>query len=79
MMFSQSNVRSIDARTAQPFNVIEEFAALSSKRKSALFDSLFTQNHASFENAARMVWPEASTMDIKKLEKFLVIIKHSAH
>ena len=78
-MFSQGNVPSIDPCAVQPFNVIEEFAALSSKRKSALCDSLFANNQASFENATRMLWPHASTMDIKKLEKFLMIIKQSSN
>ena len=60
----------------QPFNIIEEFAALSSKRKMLLCDQLFSGNSKrSYENTVKLLWPEADGRDMKKLEKFLIVLR----
>ncbi len=62
----------------QPFSIIEEFAALSAKRKVLLCDHLFTEGRETFQNTVKLLWPEAAPLDLKKLESFLVLLKKSA-
>ncbi len=62
---------------SQPFNIIEEYAALSPKRKVLLCDQLFIEGKSYFKNMAKLLWPEATALDIKKLEKFLNLIKNT--
>jgi hypothetical protein len=57
------------------FNIIEEYAAISPKRKVMLCEHLFIENNAMFQQTVRIMWPEASDKDIKKLSKFLILIK----
>jgi hypothetical protein len=61
------------------FNVIEEFAGLKPQRKIVLCDHLFVKGYESFENTVQTIWPKASAQDVKKLEKFLVLLKKTAH
>lgn len=61
----------------QPFNIIEEFSALSPKRKVLLCEHLFSVSHTAFNNTVRLLWPEAQTRDIEKLEKFLKLLRRS--
>lgn len=61
----------------QPFSIIEEYAALSTKRKVLLCDSLFIEGKGRFRNMVKLLWPEAESHDMKKLEKFLILVKSS--
>lgn len=63
----------------QSFNIIEEFAALSPKRKVLLCDHLFIEGRPVFENTVILLWPEASLKDMNKLEKFLLLLRRTAH
>ena len=59
----------------QPLNIIEEYAALSPKRKYVLCDQLFIEGKRQFMNTVKVLWPEATDHDIYKLEKFLVLLR----
>ncbi len=61
----------------QPLNIIEEYAALSPKRKMLLCDQLFIEGKNHFKNTVALLWPEATSYDLRKLESFLVLIKNS--
>lgn len=74
-----SNVEDILQKAEQPFNVIEEFAALSPKRKVLLCDHLFAEGPHTFRQTVKLIWPEAQSRDMKKLEKFLIVLKKAAH
>lgn len=73
------NVQDILQKAEQPFSIIEEFAALSPKRKLLLCDNLFAESRQTFVNTVKLLWPEAAQSDIKKLEKFLFLLKQTAH
>ena len=61
------------------FNIIEEFAALSAQRKLSLCDRLFSEGSNAYASAIKLLWPHAAAQDISKLEKFLILLKKSAH
>ncbi len=61
----------------QPFSIIEEFAMLSAKRKILLCDHLFVEGRKTFHNTVALLWPEATSLDMKKLENFLILLKKS--
>jgi hypothetical protein len=63
----------------QPFSIIEEFATLSPKRKVLLCDHLFSQSRSVFQKTVKLLWPEAQIKDMRKLERFLMILKNTAH
>lgn len=63
----------------KPLNIIEEYAALSPKRKVLLCDHYFVNGRQTFENTVKLLWPEATAQDVKKLGNFLVLLKNSAH
>ena len=65
--------------TRQDFNIIEVYAALSAKRKVLLCDNLFVDGRSRFQNMVKLMWPQATNYDIKKLEKFLNLIRVSSH
>ncbi len=73
------NIKELLKSAEQPFNVIEEFSALSPKRKVLLCDHLFVHGRSSFENTVRLLWPEASAHDLKRLAGFLSALKKKAH
>lgn len=74
-----SSMKHILKSARQPLNIIEEFAALSPQRKVLLCDHLFSDGFDTFENTVKLLWPEAKEQDIKKLEKFLILLKKTAH
>ena len=61
----------------KPFSIIEEFAMLSAKRKVLLCDHLFAEGRSTFHNTIKLLWPEASSLDMKKLENFLILLRKS--
>lgn len=61
------------------FNIIEEFASLSPQRKMSLCDRLFSESREAFQSTARLLWPQAKEIDLKKLENFMVLLKNTAH
>lgn len=63
----------------QPFNIIEEFSALNPKRKVLLCDHLFYDGYDSFKSTVTLLWPEATPKDVKKLEKFLTVLRRTVH
>ena len=65
------NFSQLIKQAEQPFNIIEEFAALSPKRKVLLCDHLFIEGRDTFQNTVKLLWSEAGSKDIRKLEKFL--------
>jgi len=75
----QANVTDILRKAQEPFNIIEEFAALSAKRKVLLCDHLFAESRSTFQQTVKLLWPEADAKDMKKLEKFLYLLKKTAH
>ncbi len=78
-MLSQNNIRRIAGDKKHPFNVIEAFAILSPKRKVLLCDSLFSGSQSMFRNSVKLLWPETQPIDIKKLEKFLMLLQKTAY
>ncbi len=75
----RSTVTSLIRKLPKQLNIIEEFAVLNPRRKLLLCDHLFIKGHESFENTVKALWPQAREMDIKKLEKFLILLKKTAH
>ena len=63
----------------QQFNIIEEFSALAGARKMLVCDHLFVEGRAVFEKTVKVLWPQAQAADIKKLEKFLHLLRKTAH
>ncbi|MCL4676998.1 MAG: hypothetical protein KJ017_00215 [Alphaproteobacteria bacterium] len=78
-MLMRSGLREIVENTEKPFSIIEEFAALSPKRKVLLCDHLFVEGRQAFYNTVELLWPEANAADAKKLEKFLFTLKNRSH
>jgi hypothetical protein len=74
-----ANIEQLLKSAEQPFSIIEEFAALSPKRKVLLCDLLFSESRQAFQNTVTLLWPEAEQRDMKKLEKFLMLLKQAAH
>ncbi|MGB4106979.1 MAG: hypothetical protein WBK55_04200 [Alphaproteobacteria bacterium] len=62
-------------QASKPFSIIEEFAVLSAKRKVLLCDHLFGESRQTFRNTIKLLWPEASILDMKKLESFLILLR----
>lgn len=73
------NVQELIRSADKPFNIIEEYAALSPKRKVLLCDHLFIEGKTKFHNMVTLLWPEAGNQDMKKLEKFLTLIKNASN
>ena len=48
-----------------------------SKRKVLLCDHLFGESRRTFRNTVKLLWPEATPLDIKKLEGFLMALRKS--
>lgn len=63
----------------QSFSIIEEYATLSPNRKTLLCDNLCLESHGRFQNMVKSIWPDASDYDLKKLEKFLNLVRVSSH
>jgi hypothetical protein len=61
------------------FRVIEAFAELDPNRKMILCDRLFSNGYDSYSKMVNLLWPQSSAQDIKKLEKFLILLKNTAH
>lgn len=66
-------------QSQEPFSVIEEFAALNPQRKMLLCDNLFMDGRSAFQKTVTLLWPEASDKDMIKLERFLAVLKKTAH
>ena len=62
----------------QSFSIIEEYVTLNSNRKTLLCDNLFLESFSRFQNMAKTIWPDANGNDIKKLEKFLNLVRVSS-
>lgn len=78
-MLMQSGMRDIIENIDNDFNIIEEFSDLSPRRKVLLCDHLFTEGRHSFYNTVEILWPEASSSEAKRLEKFLYSLKNRSH
>ncbi len=78
-MQMHATVQDLLKKAEMPFNIIEEFSALNPKRKVLLCDHLFVEGRETFQNTVLLLWPEADPKDIRKLEKFLILLKKSAH
>jgi len=74
-----ATLRDLIKRAEQPFNIIEEYAALNPKRKVLLCDHYFVEGARSFEKTVSLLWPEAKRQDMKKLANFLILLKNAAH
>lgn len=74
-----ASINDLLKRAQQPFNIIEEFAALTPKRKVSICDRLFVEGREAYQNTVQLLWPEASAQDMKKLENFLILLKKTAH
>jgi len=61
------------------FSIIEEYAALTPKRKSALYDQICSDNLSTFSSTVELLWPAASEQDMKKLRNFLILLKQTAN
>lgn len=74
-----ASIKDLIKSAEQPLNIIEEYAALNPKRKVLLCDHYFVEGRGTFESTVRLLWPEATKQDIKKLGNFLVLLKNTAH
>lgn len=79
IMSMLGNVSQLLRSAERPFNIIEEYAALSPKRKVLLCDHLFVEGKTKYQNMVTLLWPEANNQDMKKLEKFLILIKNASN
>lgn len=73
------NVHNFFGSQNHRFNIIEEFAGLNARRKLALCDRLYCEGQEAYRKTVRALWPQASSEDMNKLEKFLLVIKKPAH
>lgn len=64
-------------QASKPFSIIEEFAVLSAKRKVLLCNHLFGESRRTFRNTVKLLWPEATSLDMRKLEGFLMALRKS--
>lgn len=78
-MLMQNGLRDIREGADRAFNVIEEFSALTPRRKVLLCDHLFTEGRQSFYNTVELLWPQATAIDARKLEKFLFSLRNKSH
>lgn len=76
-MIARTKIEDLLQSASRPFNIIEEYAALSPKRKVLLCDQLFIEGKHFFKNTVKLLWPEAAPQDVKKLEKFLNLLKNA--
>jgi hypothetical protein len=74
-----SSIKELIRSAEQPFNIIEEYVALSPKRKVLLCDHFFVEGRETFKNTVILLWPEAKKEDVKKLGNFLILLKNTAH
>ena len=74
-----AKIQDLLKRAEAPLNIIEEYAALSPKRKVLLCDHFFVEGRPAFESTVRLLWPEATSKDVKKLGNFLILLKNAAH
>ncbi|HOO82913.1 MAG TPA: hypothetical protein PK513_10475 [Alphaproteobacteria bacterium] len=74
-----AKIRDLLTSAEQTFNIIEEYAALSPKRKVLVCDHFFIEGHEIYENTVRLLWPEATKADMKKLSNFLILLKSTSH
>lgn len=75
-MLMGTKLREIEGKTKEGFQIIEEFSALSPRRKVLLCDHLFSEGRQAFYNTVELMWPEAKAADAKRLEKFLYSLKN---
>lgn len=75
----RSTVTRLVRKIPKTLNIIEEFASLNPRRKILLCDHLFVKSYESFEETVKLLWPQAVAQDVKKLEKFLILLKKTAH
>ncbi|MCC6598160.1 MAG: hypothetical protein IT559_05180 [Alphaproteobacteria bacterium] len=73
-----ASTRNTSSPAALSFNIIENFADLTPKRKMSLCDNLFNGERGAFEGTIRILWPQATGADAHKLEKFLMLLQKSA-
>ena len=73
------NVQHLLEQSQPQFNVIEEFSRLTAQRKMLLCDHLFSESYQAYQNMAALLWPQIEEHDLKKLEKFLMLLKQAAH
>ena len=74
-----SKIQDLLKRAEAPLSIIEEYAALSPKRKVLLCDHFFIEGRPTFESTVQLLWPEATSYDVKKLANFLILLKNTAH
>lgn len=78
-MLIRSGLRDIAENIDKPFDIIEEFSALTPRRKVLLCDHLFTEGRQAFYNTVELLWPNSSQVDARRLEKFLFSLKNRSH
>lgn len=57
------------------FYIIEEFSALTARRKSLLCDQLFCEGYEVFERTVQLLWPGSSPEDTEKLANFMRLLR----
>jgi hypothetical protein len=73
-----ASIREILDRGEKPFDIVEAFGSLTSRRKVLVCDHLFLEGRRTFEQTVALLWPEARPRDVKILEKYLNALKRSA-
>ena len=73
------SLQELTSSAARPFNIIEDYMALSPGRKILLCGHDFIEDGAAFARMVRLIWPAAAAQDIKKLGNFLVLLKATLH
>jgi len=74
-----NTIRDLIESAEQPFNIIEEYAALSPKRKVLLCDHFFSEGRETYESTVKLLWPEATHKDMRKLRNFMILLKSKSH
>lgn len=65
------------ASTESAFRIIEEFIGLSTHRRLLLCEQLYVEGPDYFRGTVGLLWPQATNKDVKKLEKFLLVLRET--
>lgn len=71
MIMNRSFFSDPTAMKRQSFDVITAFETLDPKRQLVLCDQLFHSGPMTYKNTVKLLWPQATDMDVKALEKYL--------
>jgi hypothetical protein len=72
-----ANENADDNKDKRTFRIIEEFIGLSTRRRLLLCEQLYLEGPDYFRGTVGLLWPQATNKDVKKLEKFLYVLRET--